>query len=57
MPFVLVLIGMTTATLVVIPISRAFSDAPNRLLGVYETVIFVAGAYIAYKGSFKKKIQ
>ena len=55
-PFVLILIGMTTAALVVIPISRAFSDAPNRLLGFYETVIVIAGAYVAYKGIFGKKM-
>ena len=46
---------MTTAALVVVPISRAFSDAPNRLLGFYETVIVVAGAYLAYKSFFNKK--
>ena len=54
-PFVLILIGMTTAALVVIPISRAFSDAPNRLLGFYETVIAVAGIYFAYISFFNKK--
>ena len=52
---VLVLIGMTTAALVVVPTSRAFSDAPNRLLGFYETLIVVAGAYLAYKNIFDKK--
>ena len=55
MPLVLLLIGMTTAALVVIPISRAFSDAPNRLLGFYETVVVVVGAYLAYKGIFDRK--
>ena len=55
MLLVLLLIGMTTAALVVIPISRAFSDAPNRLLGFYETVVVVAGAYLVYKGIFDKK--
>ena len=54
-PFILILIGMTTATLVVVPISRAFSDAPNRLLGFYETVIVVAGAYFAYMSFFNNK--
>ena len=55
MPLVLLLIGMTTAALVVIPISRTFSDAPNRLLGFYETVVVVVGAYLAYKGIFDRK--
>ena len=55
MLLVLLLIGMTTAALVVVPISRAFSDAPNRLLGFYETVVVVAGAYLAYKGIFDRK--
>ena len=54
-PFILILIGMTTAALVVVPISRAFSDAPNRLLGFYETVIVVAGAYFAYMSFFNNK--
>ena len=52
---VLILIGLTTAALVVIPISQAFNDAPNRLVGFYQTAIIVAGVYIAYKGFFKKK--
>ena len=52
---VLTLIGLTTAALVVIPISKAFNDAPNRLVGFYQTAIVVAGVYIAYKGFFKKK--
>ena len=52
---VLTLIGLITAALVVIPISKAFSDAPNRLVGFYQTAIVVAGVYIAYKGFFKKK--
>lgn len=55
MLLVLLLIGMTTAALVVIPISRVFSDAPNRLLGFYETVVVVAGAYLAYKAIFDRK--
>ena len=52
---VLTLIGLTTAALVVIPISEAFSDAPYRLVGFYQTMIVVIGVYIAYKGFFKKK--
>lgn len=52
---VLALIGLTIAALVVIPISKAFSDVPNRLVGFYQTAIVIAGVYIAYKGFFKKK--
>ena len=52
---VLALIGLTTAALVVIPISKAFSDAPNRIVGFYQTAIVVVGVYFAYKGFFKKK--
>ena len=54
-PFVVLLIGMTTAALVVVPISRAFSDAPNRLAGFYETLIVVVGAYFAYISFFNMK--
>ena len=52
---VLLLIGITTAALVVVPVSRTFSDAPNRLLGFYETVVVIAGAFLAYKSFFNKK--
>ena len=51
----LTLIGLTTAALVVVPISKAFSDAPNRLVGFYQTAIVVVGVYFAYKSFFKKK--
>lgn len=52
---VLTLIGLTIAALVVIPISKVFSDAPNRIVGFYQTAIVVVGVYFAYKGFFKKK--
>ena len=51
----LILAGMITAVLVVVPISRAFSDAPNRLLGFYQTAIVLVGAYVLYRTFFKKK--
>ena len=51
---VIILIGLTTAALVVIPISKAFSDAPNRLVGFYQTTVVVVGVYFAYKSFFKK---
>ncbi len=52
---VISLIGLTTAALVTVPISKAFSDAPNRLVGFYQTAIVVVGVYFAYKSFFKKK--
>ena len=48
------LIGMVTAALVKIPISKAFSDAPNRLFSFYQSAIVIVGAYIAYRSIFKK---
>ena len=52
---IVVLMGMITATLVVIPISKALNDAPNRLLGFYQVVIVLVGAYFAYRKFFHKK--
>jgi amino acid permease len=52
---ILVFAGMITAALVIIPISKAFSDVPNRLLGFYQTVIILIGAYLVYRNFFKKK--
>ena len=52
---ILVFAGMITAALVIIPISRAFSDVPNRLLGFYQTAIILIGAYLVYRKFFKKR--
>lgn len=52
---ILVLIGMVTAALVVIPISKAFTDAPNRLLGFYQTAFVLIGAYLLYREFIKRK--
>ena len=52
---IVVLMGMITATLVVIPISKALSDAPNRLFGFYQVVIVLVGAYFVYRKLFSKK--
>ena len=52
---ILVFAGMITAALVIIPISKAFSDVPNRLLGFYQTAIVLVGAYLIYLKFFKKK--
>lgn len=52
---ILVFAGMITAALVIIPISKAFSDVPNRLLGFYQSVIVLVGAYLVYRNFFKKK--
>lgn len=47
--------GMITAALVLIPISKAFSDVPNHLMGFYETAIVLIGAYLLYRKFLKKK--
>ena len=52
---ILVFAGMIIAALVIIPISKAFSDVPNRLLGFYQTAIILVGAYLVYRNFFKKK--
>ena len=46
---------MITAALVTIPISKAFSDIPSRLLGFYQTAIVLVGAYLIYQNFFKKR--
>ena len=51
----LALIGMTTTALVVIPISKAFTDTSNRLVGFYQTAVVLFGAYFVYLNVFKKK--
>ena len=51
---IVVLVGMVTAALVVIPISSSIRDAPNRLLGFYQTVFILGGAYLVYRNFFKK---
>ena len=55
--FTLLVLGfacMITALLVIVPISKAFSDAPARLIGFYQTAIVFVGAYLVYRNFFKK---
>ena len=52
---IIVLLGMLAAALVVIPISSSVSDTPNRLLGFYQTIFVLGGAYLVYRNFFKKK--
>jgi hypothetical protein len=47
--------AILTCYFVIIPINRSISDAPNRLVGVYESAILLVGAYIAYKAFFTAK--
>ena len=58
-PFFLTLfwIVLTAAYLVLIPINRSISDAPDRLLGLFHPLILLVGAYIYYKTFIKKKIS
>lgn len=51
----LLLAGMVTAALVIIPISNAFSDIPNRLIGFYQSAFILIGAYLIYRNFFKRK--
>ena len=48
-------IVLTAAYLVLIPINRSISDAPNRLIGAYNTIFLIIGVYIAYKALFNQK--
>ena len=50
-----ILIVMVISVLVVVPINNAFSDAPNRLIGFYQSLFILGGAYFVYKNFFKKK--
>ena len=52
---ILVLMGMVTAALVTIPISKSLSDAPSRLMGFYQSAFVLIGAYLIYRNFFKKK--
>ena len=54
--FILGIVAVLTCYFVIIPINRSISDAPNRLIGIYESAIVLIGAYIAYKAFFKAKI-
>ncbi len=51
---IILLVGMIATAIVVIPISGSISDAPNRLLGFYQTVFILGGAYLVYRSFFKK---
>ena len=53
--FTLAVVVILTCYFVIIPINRSISDAPNRLVGIYESAIVLIGAYIAYKAFFKAK--
>ena len=52
---VICLIAMITTTLAVVQISRSIGDASDRLLGFYQTVVVLIGAYFIYKKLFTKK--
>jgi hypothetical protein len=51
----LAIVAILTSYFIIIPINRSISDAPNRLVGIYESAIVLVGAYIAYKAFFKAK--
>jgi hypothetical protein len=53
--FMIGIVAVLTGYFVIIPINRSISDAPNRLIGIYESAIVLVGAYIAYKAFFKAK--
>ena len=52
---ILFLIGMITAAIFTTQITRSFDDTSNRLLGFYQTVIILIGAYFLYNKYFRKK--
>ena len=47
--FLLGLVVLITCYLVLIPINRAISDAPNQLLSIYQSGGFLIGSFIVYK--------
>ena len=52
---ILGLAGMIAAVLMTIPITRAFSDAPSRLQGFYQTAAVIVGVYILYWKFYQKQ--
>ena len=52
---ILFLIGMITTAIFTTQITRSFDDTSNRLLGFYQTVIVLIGAYLLYNKYFKTK--
>ena len=51
---VVALVCFITAALVEIPISNAYTDVSDRLVGFYQTVIIFVGAYLIYRNFFKR---
>ena len=59
--FLLGLVVLIVCYLVLIPINKAVSDAPNRLLSIYQSGGFLIGSFILYKIIFyfynNKKVE
>ena len=45
----LAMIGTTSVYFIIIPINKSISDAPNRLVGIYQSGGFLIGAFVLYK--------
>lgn len=43
------LVALITSYLILIPINKAISDAPNRILSIYQSGGFLIGSFIVYK--------
>ena len=52
---ILFLAGMIAAMLMIVPITKAFSDAPSRLQGFYQTAAVVLGVYFVYWKFYTKQ--
>ena len=45
----LAVVGTTSLYFVIIPINKSISDAPNRLVGIYQSGGFLIGVFVLYK--------
>ena len=48
-------IATVTCYFVLIPINKSISDAPNRLIGLYQSCLVLVAAFVIYKTFLKKK--
>ena len=49
------LIVTVTCYFVIIPINKSISDAPNRLVGIYQSAVVVLAAVVFYRAFLRKK--
>ena len=53
--FFLSMLSLLACYFVFIPINKSISNAGDRLIGIYQSIIVVVGAVFAYKALFKSE--